>query len=119
MNCLKVLGVETDSPTIAPTILQPTFVPRDTPSNFPPAPMSSTGTALPAVQFVALNPKNVLAICEGDCDSDADCEGTLKCFQRNNGDEKTYLIPGCAEPLGINTGIDICYNASFVSTPSV
>lgn len=52
--------------------------------------------------------------CQGDCDSDADCFGTLKCFHRNPGDD-IRLIPGCA---AINVtrltqrGVDYCYDPS-------
>ena len=31
--------------------------------------------------------------CEGDCDTDADCAGSLKCFERDNQDG----IPGCSD----------------------
>lgn len=31
--------------------------------------------------------------CQGDCDDDSQCEGSLRCFQRN-GLEK---VPGCSE----------------------
>ena len=30
-------------------------------------------------------------LCEGDCDSDADCGGGLRCFQRDN----LEAVPGC------------------------
>ncbi|CAE8698862.1 unnamed protein product, partial [Polarella glacialis] len=35
--------------------------------------------------------KRKLFVCEGDCDSDDDCQGSLKCFQR----DKYEKIPGC------------------------
>merc|ERR1712151_1170363 len=31
-------------------------------------------------------------VCEGDCDSDADCAGSLKCFQRKH---PAQTVPGC------------------------
>jgi hypothetical protein len=34
--------------------------------------------------------------CQGDCDSDSDCVGNLKCFQRSYGE----AIPGCTDPGG-------------------
>lgn len=34
----------------------------------------------------------LLEVCEGDCDSDADCAGPLKCFQRES---SAVPIPGC------------------------
>jgi hypothetical protein len=43
----------------------------------------------------------------GDCDGDSQCEGKLKCFQRN-GDEK---VPGCKGSTdGKTTGKDFCYD---------
>lgn len=46
--------------------------------------------------------------CQGDCDSDADCAGHLKCHRRD-GQEK---ITGCIGK-GV-TGEDYCYNPSLV-----
>jgi hypothetical protein len=116
MNCMKVLGVETDAPTDMP-IPSPTMAPPTSSPvrpNSPPEPISSasSGSTLPDVQFVGLSPKNVLGNCMGDCDSDDDCAGTLKCFERDELDYETYLVPGCAEPVGISKGVDICYNPS-------
>ena len=34
------------------------------------------------------------SLCQGDCDSDNDCEGTLVCYQR---DSSSDLVPGCAK----------------------
>jgi hypothetical protein len=49
-------------------------------------------------------------VCEGDCDSDGDCQGTLKCFQRTD----QTAVPNCA---GLRTsGWDYCYNASHHSS---
>ena len=48
--------------------------------------------------------------CEGDCDSDDDCEGDLKCFQRSD----SGPVPGCAGnggSLDMNKQ-DICYDPS-------
>ena len=44
------------------------------------------------------------SLCQGDCDTDADCAGKLKCFQRD-GDEE---IPGCG--TGGTTGWAYCYD---------
>ena len=33
-----------------------------------------------------------LGLCQGDCDIDSDCEGSLHCYQRNDGDPTP---PGC------------------------
>ena len=45
-----------------------------------------------------------LDLCQGDCDSDAECADGLRCFQRNEGDPGP---PGCpGEPY---QGYDYCY----------
>ena len=43
--------------------------------------------------------------CDGDCDSDDQCEGELKCLQRG-GDEE---VPGCIGTYGV-TKKDYCYD---------
>ena len=43
-------------------------------------------------------------VCQGDCDSDDQCQGTSRCFQRN-GDEQ---VPGCFGGFG-TAGSDYCY----------
>ena len=46
---------------------------------------------------------NKCDVCEGDCDSDQQCRGDLKCFQRNG----VQAVPGC---MGSGTsGSDYCY----------
>jgi len=45
-----------------------------------------------------------LGLCEGDCDSDNECEGSLLCFQRAN-DES---VPGC--PGEGSIGTDYCFD---------
>jgi len=45
----------------------------------------------PELQDVAITPTGPLEVCHGDCDKDADCEGGLKCFQRDG----TKTVPGC------------------------
>merc|ERR1712048_78927 len=48
-----------------------------------------------------------LAECEGDCNNDSECKGSLKCFQRTPNGE-TGLPPGCdGTPNG---NWDYCYN---------
>lgn len=39
----------------------------------------------------AWTPTNKLGLCEGDCDKDSDCAGSLQCFQRNG----FTPVPGC------------------------
>ena len=43
--------------------------------------------------------------CEGDCDSDSDCHGSLKCFQRNN---KTPVYGCMTGGGGDNKDTDYC-----------
>ena len=53
-----------------------------------------------------------LQACQGDCDNDSDCEGSLKCFQRDGTEE----VPGC-----IGKGqrkSDYCYDDSAPDTPA-
>jgi hypothetical protein len=47
-----------------------------------------------------------LGRCEGDCDSDGDCEGSLKCFQRSG----LQRVPGCSGTSSKWSGIDFCYD---------
>ena len=53
--------------------------------------------------------------CQGDCDSDSDCESGLKCFQRDG----IEAVPGCIGEGGTydSAGRDICYSTSPVPTP--
>ena len=38
-----------------------------------------------------------LGVCEGDCETDAECAAGLRCFQRNNDDVTEYApVPGCS-----------------------
>ena len=51
--------------------------------------------------------------CEGDCDNDGECSGTLICFQRNGITD----VPGC---LGKGkSGWDYCHDPSWVGTVQV
>ena len=60
----------------------------------------------PELLDVALVPSSVLGLCEGDCDSNDDCDEGLLCFER---DEEGDLPPGCS---GTATGDwDYCYEA--------
>jgi len=51
--------------------------------------------------------------CRGDCDTDDDCESTLKCFQRSssNSDHQNQ-VPGCyiEHENSINDSMDFCYD---------
>ena len=43
------------------------------------------------LQDIEVNPTVTLGKCQGDCDSDDDCEGDLRCFQRDG----YSSVPGC------------------------
>eukprot|EP00980_Cylindrotheca_fusiformis_P016105 scaffold4780_cov113-Cylindrotheca_fusiformis.AAC.4 len=47
-----------------------------------------------------------LGICQGDCDSNADCKAGLICFQRNEGEE----VPGCLGGADDLSKSDYCIN---------
>ena len=50
-------------------------------------------------------PSRLCDKCSGDCDKDADCHGTMKCFQRAH-DEP---VPGC-DTVGMISAWDYCYS---------
>lgn len=50
-----------------------------------------------------------LGLCQGDCDSDQDCWGNLKCFQRDGTEE----VPDCPG-LG-KSGSDYCFDDKSIS----
>lgn len=51
--------------------------------------------------------------CEGDCDSDSDCFGTMKCFQRGNRNDlaegEIEEVPGCIATEYTSLQADFCY----------
>ena len=49
-----------------------------------------------------------LSLCQGDCDTDDDCQGDLVCFLRDGGD----AVPGCSGGESENAGADVCVNRS-------
>eukprot|EP00492_Amphilonche_elongata_P001940 TRINITY_DN2259_c0_g1_i1.p1 TRINITY_DN2259_c0_g1~~TRINITY_DN2259_c0_g1_i1.p1 ORF type:complete len:154 (+),score=24.49 TRINITY_DN2259_c0_g1_i1:158-619(+) len=61
---------------------------------------------LEVLQDVAEDSTSILGLCQGDCDNDDQCEGDLKCFQREEGTP----IPGCSGSA--NGAWDYCYIAS-------
>ena len=48
---------------------------------------------------------SILNECQGDCDSDDNCDEGLVCFQRHSGDT---AVPGCAAGTGIPAVADFC-----------
>jgi hypothetical protein len=53
-------------------------------------------------------PSAPCAVCQGDCDSDNDCTGDLRCFQRSHGE----AIPGCVDNGGQPAIYDYCYSVA-------
>jgi len=47
---------------------------------------------LPTIQEISWTPSVTLGPCQGDCDSDAECDTGLYCYQRNGA---AGLVPGC------------------------
>ena len=48
-----------------------------------------------------------LGLCQGDCDSDDECEGDLVCFQR----EAYQAVPGCSGGESEDKGLDFCVSS--------
>lgn len=107
----------TPDPTMAPTLkptLDPTQAPTLRPTPLPttrgPTPWPTPGKPKNAiVQFLGNPPPRDLNRCEGDCDSDSDCEGDLICYQRGSNDQ----VPGCtfSSMMGsfpISDDTDVC-----------
>ena len=57
-------------------------------------------------ELVFLGQKGPFGRCAGDCDSDSDCVGDLRCFQR---DGEVNNVPGC--PGRAVDNVDYCYDA--------
>ena len=96
------------SPTKSPVSESPTSSPSKQPTQAPqPAPTSSpTQAPLPIVELVGNGPTTAvfpLDVCQADCDTNADCQGDMICFQRR-GDEH---VPGCNNDgiFGLANGI--------------
>ena len=76
-------------------------VPEPSPTPAPPPKLADEGK----------DPKGPLKLCTGDCDSDAVCEGGLKCFQRHG---YTH-VPGC-DGFG-KEDYDYCYDPDLPNLP--
>jgi hypothetical protein len=70
------------------------------------------GRQLEDLDFLDKDPSFTLALCQGDCDEDDDCEGDLVCFQRD-GDKP---VPGCSGSDGSRS--DYCIDPNAQTTPS-
>lgn len=105
MNCDRSASTElaTRTPTKFPT-LAPSVAPRHN-TTMP----TSIPTTIHQLEFVSWTPNGLLQICEGDCDSDDDCEGDLICFVRE-GAISTITVPGCAGEDLVDSNVDFCVN---------
>jgi hypothetical protein len=61
---------------------------------------------LPELDYVT-NGGDTLGVCQGDCDNDAQCEGNLKCMQRNGNEP----VPGCSGTA--RSTRDYCYDPKY------
>ena len=60
----------------------------------------------------ACEPNTPCDACEGDCDNDAGCKGTLKCFSRSNYQPAT--VRGCKAFSKPDQDTDYCYDPAYV-----
>jgi cell division septation protein DedD len=83
------------------------------PAPSPPTPTPPTAPVAPGTLAIT-GDDNVppeafpMNLCEGDCDADADCDGNLVCFQRDDGND----VPGCIGVADAD-GTDYCCDTSF------
>jgi len=90
----------TTAPTAAATTTAPTAAATPGATTSAPAPLPTYADDL---RYIGSDPEIALKMCEGDCDSDADCEDDLVCLQRSGGGS----VPGCGgTPYG--DGTDYC-----------
>jgi hypothetical protein len=122
MNCFGSASTpspSTNNPTFLPSAA-PSWASSSTGTNTPAGTMTSTGNStvsslsINQLQFVAWSPNALLQACQGDCDTNDDCEGDLVCFQRN-GNNFTFTVPGCEGPESIEVNVDICVNMSALN----
>jgi len=67
----------------------------------------------PPLELLGKDPKGPLKVCKGDCDKDSECEGGLKCFQRDG----FTSVPGCS---GVGEyEYDYCYDPNMPFQPSL
>jgi secreted trypsin-like serine protease len=138
MNCGSIYG--TIEPTTLPTNASspsPSWMPSDIPSALPTsvatannassmptsnATTSSNVTTAPpsdssvVLEFVVWSGTG-LGACQGDCDTDLDCIGNLKCMQRTSQTE-ILDVPGCAPSPDVMDIVDICYDPSEMQNSS-
>mmetsp|Transcript_19237 Transcript_19237/g.35933 ORF Transcript_19237/g.35933 Transcript_19237/m.35933 type:complete len:454 (-) Transcript_19237:176-1537(-) len=115
----------TRAPSRAPVTAAAVSAPTEAPSKAPVSPTAPDGTLLPSpvtlapapatagLEFIAWSPSQQLKICQGDCDSDADCEGDLVCMVRTEYAAATP-VPGCENIDGLSDIIDFCVDGTLL-----
>ena len=82
--------------------------------------ISETALATPINDYGTTPPgdKLPMSACEGDCDNDADCTGSLKCFQR---EATSDVVPGCASAGYVKSSSDhdYCYDETHETTTAI
>ena len=104
----------TGAPTTSPTTREPTPTVSPMPSAAPVRTTDAPAITKKDLQFVAWSPYALLRECQGDCDTDSECEGDFICFKRN-GEFDTKEVPGCApSEEEILPNVDICVNPLLI-----
>jgi len=106
INCITVLGLETESPTVE---LSGQAAQQNEGTNV----TTSSNSTPPTLEFVAWSPDQPLKMCQGDCDTDADCEGDLVCLTRT-GDGPDVQVPGCEDDVELPRSLDFCVNGALL-----
>lgn len=63
------------------------------------------------VRHMGWSPRRKLGECEGDCDTDIDCLGSLRCFHRTG----SGAVPGCYGYARLN--YDFCVRQHYITSP--
>mmetsp|Transcript_17971 Transcript_17971/g.40829 ORF Transcript_17971/g.40829 Transcript_17971/m.40829 type:complete len:660 (-) Transcript_17971:143-2122(-) len=91
------------------------YDPATVPSAAPTLSVPPTDYVPPRLKFVRNPPRSPLRICEGDCDDDDDCQGDLRCFQR---DDRSQRVPGCSLGGEDDSNWDFCYDVNGTYPPT-
>ena len=59
---------------------------------------------IPSLDFIKNPPDSALGLCEGECDTNSDCQGDLICYQRDKNDP----VPGCSGGTSEGSLSDYC-----------
>lgn len=113
-----------------PVSSSPSEIPSDSPSSDPsPSPVAPPTIATPSATpnspsavkalyvYNGVPPPSAypLGLCEGDCNTDSDCEAGLVCFQREHYD----AVPGCSGGESMYSRADFCvYNQTTLRPTS-